>query len=379
MRTWIVRAVVAVVSAAALVFCAYVLGNRTKPTLTVATWEGSYGHAQASAQIMPFGQASGINALLALYGGGTRELAVQVASRQYQWDVVDLELPDAVAACQSGLLEPIDPSELPPAPGGAPAATDFVPGGIGPCWVASMVYSQVIAVSSVRTMVVPSPTLASFFDTKAFPGKRALPRASAKLNLEMALLADGVAPKDIYDVLMSPQGIARALKKFDSLRGNLVWYTSAADGAAMVIDGRASYAALPNWAVYDANTGARGQQLAIGWDRQLYQLEVLGIPRGNPKAARARDFVRFATRAENLARMASWIAYGPARRSAQAMVQRQPELGIDMTPYSPTAHFDTAFAVDDGWWRLHGADVDVFWQEWLTKSEPNEVTSPVAP
>ena len=42
-----------------------------------------------------------------------------------------------------------------------------------------------------------------------------------------------------------------------------------------------------------------------------------------------------------------------------------------MTSYLPTAHFDTAFEVDDSWWRLHGADVAVFWQQWLTKSDPH--------
>jgi len=172
-------------------------------------------------------------------------------------------------------------------------------------------------------------------------------------------------------VLSSPQGVARALRKLDSLRGNLVWYTNPAEAAQMVIDGRAAFAALPNWAVYDANSALPSPKLAIIWDRQLYELEVLAIPKGNPKAARAMDFLRFATRAENLGKMASWVAYGPARKSALALVQKQPELHIDMMPYLPTAHFDTAFQVDDGWWRLHGADVAVLWQEWLVKSDPH--------
>jgi hypothetical protein len=38
-----------------------------------------------------------------------------------------------------------------------------------------------------------------------------------------------------------------------------------------------------------------------------------------------------------------------------------------MTPYLPTtpAHFATAFAVDDEWWQLHGADIAPRWQVWL--------------
>lgn len=372
MKKWVVTLAVAGVVVAIGVAGLFWF-TRPKPVLTVATWDGSYGHAQASAQIMPYGAAHRVNAKFALYDGGTKALAQQVASHRYDWDVLDMELPDAVAACDSGLLEKIDATSLAAAPDGTPAAADFVPGAIGPCWVASVVYSQVIAVAPVKFGDTRPAGLADFFDVKRFGGKRALNKASAKLNLEMALLADGVAPKDVYAVLSRPQGVARALKKLDSLRGALVWYSSPADAAAMLKDGRAFFAALPNWAVFDADseTPASMPKPAIVWDRQLYELEVLAIPKGNPNATRAMDFVRFATRAENLGKMASWVAYGPARKSALAFVGKQPELQIDMRPYLPTAHFATAFQVDDGWWRLHGADVDVLWQEWLTKSDPH--------
>jgi putative spermidine/putrescine transport system substrate-binding protein len=372
MKKWVVTLAVAGVVVAVGVAGLFWF-TRPKPELTIATWEGSYGHAQASAQIMPYGAAHRVNAKFALYDGGTKALAGQVASHRYDWDAVDMELPDAVAACDSGLLEKIDAASLAAAPGGAPAAQDFVPGAIGPCWVASVVYSQVIAVAPVKFGDKGPATLADFFDVKHFGGKRALNKSSAKLTIEMALLADGVAPKDVYNVLSSPQGVARALRKLDSLRGNLVWYASPAEATAMLKDGRAVFAALPNWAVFDADseTPAGMPKLAIIWDHQLYELEVLAIPKGNPKATRAMDFVRFATRTENLGKMASWIAYGPARKSALALVQKQPELHIDMLPYLPTAHFATAFQIDDGWWRLHGADVAVFWQEWLTKSDPH--------
>jgi putative spermidine/putrescine transport system substrate-binding protein len=368
MKKWGVVALVGATVVLAVGYYAVLNLTRTKPALTIATWEGDYGHAQRSAQIVPFGMASGVDALFTSYNGGTKELAQQVASRHYDWDVVDMEMPDAVAACQSGLLEKIDATALPAAPNGAPAAKDFVPGAIGPCWVASTIYSQVIAAAPGTAR---PQTLGDFFDLQRHPGKRALPRGTAKLTVEMALLADGVAPKDVYEVLSSPQGVARALKKLDTLRGSLVWYDAPADAAAMLKDGRAAMASLPNWAVFDAEKDAPASaKIAILWDRQLYQSEVFAIPRGNPKAKRAMDFVRYATSAPVLGKMTSWIAYGPARTSALAFVGKQPELGIDMKPYLPTAHFATAFAVDNGWWRLHGADVAVFWNEWQAKSDP---------
>jgi putative spermidine/putrescine transport system substrate-binding protein len=60
--------------------------------------------------------------------------------------------------------------------------------------------------------------------------------------------------------------------------------------------------------------------------------------------------------------MASWIPYGPARKSAVPLVGSNPDLKIDMAPYLPTAHFDTAFATDENWWRQHGGEVATRWE-----------------
>jgi len=145
MKNKLVAAIGAALILALVLAFGYLALSRTKPILTVATWPEEYGHAQRTAQLVPFSVVSGTNVLMPNYEGGTDALAAQVASRRYDWDVMDMELPDAVTACNRGLLEPIDGTALPPAPDGLSAAKDFVPGAVGPCWVASMVYSQVIA------------------------------------------------------------------------------------------------------------------------------------------------------------------------------------------------------------------------------------------
>ena len=58
---------------------------------------------------------------------------------------------------------------------------------------------------------------ADFWDVKKFPGKRAL-RKGPKYTLEFALMADGVAPKDVYKVLAGKDGQDRAFKKLDELK-----------------------------------------------------------------------------------------------------------------------------------------------------------------
>lgn len=67
---------------------------------------------------------------------------------------------------------------------------------------------------------------ADFWDVEKFPGKRGL-RKGAKYALEVALLADGVAPDELYDVLGTPEGVDRAFAKLDELRPNLIWWKQA--------------------------------------------------------------------------------------------------------------------------------------------------------
>ncbi|MGH8121288.1 MAG: extracellular solute-binding protein, partial [Rudaea sp.] len=307
--------------------------TRPLPVLTVATWSGPYSRAQANAMFRTFGDARGYDVRIALYDGGLDELRRMVGNSRYDWDVMDFELPDAIAACRMGLLEHIDTASLPAGADGTPAAKDFVKNAIGPCWIGSVVYSQVIAYDSHRYGQATPQSAADFFDLKRFPGPRAL-RRGAKYNLELALLADGVKPSDVYDALLTPVGIDRALAKLSTLKGSLVWWSNSADAIAMLSDGRAAFATILDGDVYDA--AQRHHPVSVVWDRQLYELDVFGVPKGNPRKEVALDFVRFATAASPLAGVAGWVPYGPARHSALPLVGRNPELGIAMTPYLPT-------------------------------------------
>jgi putative spermidine/putrescine transport system substrate-binding protein len=80
----------------------------------------------------------------------------------------------------------------------------------------------------------------------------------------------------------------------------------------------------------------------------------------------AMDFIRFATGSAPLAGVADWVPLGPARRSAMALVGSNPDLKIPMRENLPTAHFQTAFALDDGWWHTHEAAIAPRWRAWTS-------------
>ena len=336
--------------------------SRPLPILTVTTWPGDYGRAQAAALMRPYAASSHVDVHIAQWDGDLKEVEAAVAAHSYKGDVIDFELPKAVDACARGLLEKIDAASLPAGADGTAAGKDFVAGAIGPCWVGSIVYSQIIAFQPGAGWKNTPTSLGDFFDLDQYPGARAISRASPKFILEMALLADGVAPDKVYAALASEDGLARAFAKLDTLKGHLLWLDSPSGGIDALRTGRAVFAPVNNGDAFDS--ARKGFSPGLIWDRQLYELDVFGIPAGDPKKDMALDFIRFATGSQPLAGVASWVPLGPARRSSITLVGNNPDLHIAMKPWEPTAHFDTAFAVDDAWWQAHGPAIGQRWQAW---------------
>jgi len=352
----LVLAAVLVVAVAALYWF-----TRPPPVLTVTTWDSPYGRAQTTAQIRAFGARQRVDVRIAQWDGGLKALEAAVTARQYTTDVLDFTLPAAARACRDGLLEKLDAASLPDGADGVPAARDFVPGALGPCWVGSVVQSQVLV--HAPGLKQPPATLAGFFDLRKFPGRRALSRASPRFTLEMALLADGVKPADIYRTLETPEGLERAFAKLASVRP--IWSIDTVGAMRWVTNGQAVMTVALNTEVTDNPEFP----LDIVWDHQVYVLNVFAIPFANPNKALAMDFIRFATASGPLGALASRVPLGPTRRSALSFVGDNPETHRSMRPVLPTApeNFRHAFALDADWWQTHEADILPRWQAFVMR------------
>lgn len=360
-RRWLV----AVVGVAALLGGSAYWVLRPPPRLTVVSWGEDYSRAQMLSMFHPFADKTGVDVDSTIYGGGLKEVRNQVTSGHVDWDVVDFELADAMKACRDGLLEPITAHEakLPPGIDGKRAGNDFVPGALGPCWVGSVVYSQMIVYDPKRFSQTPT-TVADFFDLKNFPGKRALRDSGPKYNLELALLADGVKPENVYPMLRTKEGADRAFAKLDSIKPDIVWWRDLDTPIEQIASGQVAMADVLNGRFFDAVT--TGTDIAPIWDGQLYQLDVFGILKGSRHKRQALSFIRFATAADQLAKEALYLPYGPARRSALRLVGRNPRTGTYMRPFLPTApqNFHNALAINPQWWDEYGAPLEKRWKAW---------------
>lgn len=296
------------------------------------------------------------------YEGGLDEIRSQVRSLNVKWDIVDLELSDAVRACNEGLLEPIDITELEPAPDGTPPEDDFIEEALTKCAVGTVIWSTVIAYDETKFTESRPRQLTDLFDLKRFPGKRGL-RYTPQANLEWALLADGVAPENVYPTLETGKGLNRAFDVLDRIKRHIIWWRSGDEAIQLLEDDQVVMTSAYNGRVYEAVTG-RGEPFRIMWDWQIWNIDLLGVPRESPRRQEAMDFIRFATSTPQLAAQAEHIPYGPVRRSA--LNQVAPALRAHL-PTGPK-NFRHALQIDGEWWAQHYPSISQRFEEWAGRS-----------
>ena len=336
-------------------------------SLTVVSWGGAYTKSQVEAYHKPWMKMTGNTINSEDFSGGLAEVKAQVESGNVVWDLVDVELSNAVLGCDEGLFETIDLSILPPGDDGTPAKDDFIPGTLHECSVASIVWSTIYAYDSTKFPGAGPKTMADFFDTKKFPGKRGM-RKGPKPNLEMALMADGVAPGDVYKLLSTSAGVDRAFKVLDRIKDDTVWWEAGAQPPQMLADGEVAMTTAYNGRIFNAQV-AENKPFVIVWDGQVWDIDLWAIPKGAPNKALALEFIAFSTDTKRNAAQASWISYGPVRKSAAALVSTHAETGVDMKPHMPTApaNFKNALQNDYAWWADNQDELNERFSAWLAK------------
>ena len=335
--------------------------------ITVVSWGGAYTKSQVEAYHKPWIAKTGNGIKSEDYSGGIAEIKAQVEAGNVTWDLVDVELSDAIRACDEGLLEVIDPATLPAGSDGKPATEDFMKGTLHECAVANIVWSTIFAYDKSKIKDGPK-TMADFFDLKKFPGKRGM-RKGAKPNLEFALIADGVAAKDVYDVLKTPEGVDRAFAKLSTIKSSVVWWEAGAQPPQLLADGEVAMTTAYNGRIFNAVAG-EGKPFEIVWDGQIWDLDLWVIPKGAKNKELAMDFLKFSTATEQLAKQASYISYGPARMSSAPMVGKYYNKDIDMGPQMPTAPANLKNAVqnDFNFWADNADQLNERFNAWLASN-----------
>jgi putative spermidine/putrescine transport system substrate-binding protein len=324
-------------------------------SLTIASWGGAYQDSQAKAYFDPFKKATGANIVTDEWSGETAKLKGMVETGTTSWDVVDVEPGHALQGCEEGWLEKIDYSTL----GGK---DKFIPGAALDCAIGNVAFAYIFAYDASKFPNGGPKTVADIWDVKKFPGARSL-RKSPKSTLELALIADGVAPADVYKVLGTKEGVDRAFKKLDEIKPNVkVWWGAGAQPPQLLADGEVAITTAYNGRIYDA-VKSSGKNFTIVWDGAALDWDMWAIPKGTKNLELAKKFVAFASKPENLAEQTKYIPYGPSNLEASKFVS------ADVLPNLPTApaNSKTSFSISAKFWADHDEELTERFNNWLAQ------------
>ncbi len=342
---------------ALLAGAAFTTTASAQQSLTVVSFGGAYGAAQQEHQIDPYVAETGNQVLFENYTGVVAEIKAQVESGRIQWDVVDIETIDLERACAEGLLEVIPRDILLPGDDGTPAEEDFIPAALeNECGVGEIVWSTVFAYNHDTIGDNPPATVQDLFNLDEFPGKRAF-RKRAQVNLEWALLADGVPADEVYALLATPEGQDRAFAKLDTIKHDIVWFDSWSQAPQILNDGGAVMVQSANGRFFDA-ISRENRPFTMVWDGNIYDLDAWGIVKGTPRKDLALEFVAFTTSTKALAGFQD-VAYGPPRLSSMALVDPA------VVEHLPSSHVDKGVKADGIFWADYGESLGEKFNEWL--------------
>ncbi|BCH12553.1 ABC transporter substrate-binding protein (plasmid) [Mesorhizobium sp. 131-3-5] len=317
-------------------------------TLTVQTGTGEWGNCLKAAYFDPFEKATGIEVKTTPENLDNSKFPLQVKTGHYQADVQSTDSMFALSKDGSDYLEPIDYTSI--------KKDEIIPGFAFDNAVPLDTWTIVLSYNSDKTGGKTPKSWADFFDLKKFPGKRGVNNLAQPL-ITMALLADGVPAKNIV-----PFDYDRAFKKLDSIKSELIFFDSGSQVQDLLTSGEASLSmAFVNRA--DA-ARASGAPVGMVWNGALIGMDFWAVPKGNPNASVAMQFLSFVLSKEINGRLTDCWAVGPVNTKAGVNPKWK-----DIYPSShldePQVFLDDPDAVK--WLSVHNNEVQERFKLW--KSE----------
>lgn len=315
----------------------------TPVTLTFAGYGGAWQEAATKAFLEPYMELHPEVTIVQDSPISYAKIRAMAESGQVTWDVVVVG--SGFGHDSDGQwLEPIDYSIV--------DKTNMLPGQASTYRIGSDVEATVLTYRTDAFDGAVPQNWADFFDTERFPGRRAVMKDAGGGLMEVALMADGVPPDQLY-----PIDTERALRKLDTIKDDLVWWTTGAQSEQLLRDGEAVMGILWNGRAY--NLIKQGAPAAIQWNQNLAAGGYWVVPKGAPNKEAAMKLIAYMVTPEPQCRFTDHIAYGPTNALGADCVNP------DVKPYLPTTYLSERVPFQDAWWAENLAEVDPQFQEWL--------------
>jgi putative spermidine/putrescine transport system substrate-binding protein len=321
---------------------------RAAGKLYLASYGGSYGEALDEVFFKPFAKETGIE-VVQTAPADLAKLKAQVMSGSVEWDVVEMLPTETITATNEGLLLPIDYSVV-------QMGDLLYPQAKQPTAASVFTYTGGIGYDKTRHPDGKHPgTFADFWNVQKFPGRRGL-RSRPNDTLEIAILASGTDPKNVY-----PIDVDKAFKMLDEIKPHIrKWIETAPQSVQLIQANELDFTYTFNGRVFGANQ----QGIPLGYSSQqlLIFFNQFTVPKGAKNPGDAMKLINSMMRPERQAAFCEKIAYPPVTKKGMEMVSAAIKKEWVPDPNNPKN-----LAVNSEWWGAPGrfAELTERFKKWM--------------
>ncbi|RDJ25961.1 extracellular solute-binding protein [Bosea caraganae] len=315
------------------------------PDVVMANWGGDALKAMTATFGANYEKNVGGKIVMDGTGPSNGKIRAMVEAKAVTWDICDAGSAAIGELGPLGMLEPIDYSVV--------DKSKTIPQFIYEFGVCNYLFSFVTAWDTTKIKTTPTP--ADFFDIKKYPGKRMV-RKDAQPMLELALMADGVAPDKLY-----PLDVKRAFAKIASIKEHLLYWENGTQSQELLRNGEV----VMGWLWHTrANLLKRETKGRIDWNFNDGVL-VSGlwvVPKGAPQVKQAMIALKSFQDPEPQVGLLAALGNGPSNPAANAITP------AELQPINPGAEANLAVQakMNYDWWMKNYAETLIAYRDMIS-------------
>lgn len=312
-------------------------------SVTIMSFGGSYQDATVKAVYDPFTKETGIKVDMVPYTGLAKVKAMELTGN-VEVDIFFSDTVECATGSRHRLWEKLDLSTVKLDDLAVKPTDDYV------CYELT---PKCITWDPAKFSSTQHPTIYSeYFDLKKFPGRRAL-QTMAQGILEIALLGEGLAPKDVY-----PLNLDRAFKMLDSIKKQVLWAATTPQTISLVQTGEVNFSIANSNRVRATTFPGGGVPLQCAFKQNFFTKSGLAVLKGAPNKENAARLVDYYLRPETQKELMTILGTHPVSKTASA------NLPAEAQKWQGDLAGSDNLIISDTYWAENFDAVNQRFQEW---------------